>query len=158
MSRRSLETSLPVGERLLLDSSTLVAYLNGMETCSPVAIAVIDDFVKTGRNESYVSMVTAMEILIQPLRAGAGPFETALNFLTHFPHLTPLPIDMGTAHQAANLRAFANFKPPDALVIATGFMANVGHLVTNDESWLRLETFPNQHISVCHLARHLPFP
>lgn len=158
MSRQSLERDIAAGDRLLLDASTLIAYLNGDEICSPVAIVILDEFVKAGRNEGYLSMVTAMEILIQPLRAGPGSFQTVLNFLRHFPHLTPVKIDLGVAHQAANLRAFAGLKPPDALVIATGFMAGVGHLVTNDDRWLKLTNFADQHISVCHLESHLPFP
>ncbi|MGI8969083.1 MAG: hypothetical protein ACR2GA_08275 [Chloroflexota bacterium] len=63
---------------------------------------------------------------------------------------------MEIAHQAANLKAFTAFETSDALVIATGFMAGGGQLVTNDERRLRLVNFPNQHISVCYLEHHLP--
>jgi hypothetical protein len=136
----------------------LIAYLNGNERSSSVATFVFDECVKPGRNEAYVSMVTVMEVLVQPLRRGPGPFRTVLNFLTRFSHLTPLEIDVGVAHQAANLRAFGGFKPSDALTIASGFMAGVGHLVTNDDRWLKLANFPDQRISICYLERHLPFP
>jgi predicted nucleic acid-binding protein len=158
VSRESLEQAIPAGDRLLLDSSTLISYLNGNERSSPVAVLVLDECVKPGRNEAYVSMVTVMEVLVRPLRRGPDSFQTVLNFLTRFPHLTPLEVDMGVAHQAANLRAFAGFKPADALTIASGFMAGVGHLVTNDDRWLKLTNFPDQRISVCYLEWHLPFP
>jgi predicted nucleic acid-binding protein len=158
VSRRSLEQAIPAGDRLLLDSSTLIAYLNGNERSSSVAAFILDGCVKPGRNEAYMSMVTVMEILIRPLRRGPEPFQTVLNFLTRFPHLTPLEIDIGVAHQAANLRAFAGFKPPDALTVASGFMVGVGQLVTNDDRWLSLTNFPDRRIAVCYLERHLPFP
>jgi hypothetical protein len=70
MSKASLESALPEGERLLLDTTTLIAYLDGGETVSPIATHIVDEFVRTGRNESIVSMVTVMEVLVRPLRQG----------------------------------------------------------------------------------------
>ena len=63
MSLRSLERLLPSGDRLLLDGPRLIAYLNGGEPVSPVATCVIDAFVRSGRNEGLVSMVSVMELL-----------------------------------------------------------------------------------------------
>ena len=148
--------SLPMGDRILLDSSTLIAYLNGGEAASELAAVVIDEFVKRGRNKAVVAMISVMELLVRPLQRGTGPYQHTMNFLTHFPNLELIDIDVHAAHQAANIRAFTDLKPPDALVVATGFVAGVGHLVTNDSRWLTLHTFPHQHIRVCCLKQHVP--
>jgi hypothetical protein len=68
LSRASLERSLPDGDRILIDSSAMIAHLNGGEPASPAATHLIDEMVRSGRNPALVSTVTAMEILVRPLR------------------------------------------------------------------------------------------
>lgn len=157
MSRASLENAIPEGDRVLLDASALIAYLNGGEPASSVADHIINDWVRTGRNEAVVSMISVMEVLIQPLRRGTEPYQTALEFLTHFPHMTAVPVTLQVAQEAASLRATYGFRPPDALTIGTGLAAQVGHLVTNDERWRRLQPIKSR-VKVCYLAGFLPFP
>jgi predicted nucleic acid-binding protein len=59
----------------------------------------------------------------------------ALDFLTHHPNLRAQPIDLPVAQEAAGIRATYGLPAPDALVVATGIVAQVGALVTNDERW-----------------------
>jgi len=51
--------------------------------------------------------------------------------------LSLVAADIHVAQEAAALRATYNFKVPDALVIATGIVAQVAHLITNDKEWRR---------------------
>jgi hypothetical protein len=67
-----------------------------------------------------------------------------------------MDVDLTVALRAANVRAFLGSRPPDALIIASGFVAQVGHLITKDGRWLRIENFPNQDIRVCYLEHHAP--
>jgi predicted nucleic acid-binding protein len=155
----SLERSIPTGNRLLLDAATLIAYLNGGEPVSPIAIHVVDEFVRSGRNSAVVSMVTVMEVLVRPLRLGPGePYRHVMDFLTRFPNLHPLPVDLPVAQEAASLRATYRFSPPDALTVATGIVGQVGHLVTNDGAWSSKLQPVAARVVVCTLAEHLPFP
>jgi predicted nucleic acid-binding protein len=156
VSRASLEAAIPAGDRLLLDSTALIAYLNGGEPASPVINVVIDDFVRSGRNTAVVSTVTAMEILIQPVRLIPGPDQHVLNFLSHFPNLTAVDVDLDVALRAANVHVFAGYSQSDALVIASGFGAGVGHLITTDDRWGRLVGFSPRQLQVCYLMDHLP--
>ena len=157
MSLASLERAIPDGDRLLLDSTILIAYLNGGEPVSPLATHVVDEFVRPGRNAAIVSMVTVMEVLVRPLRLGPGEsYRHVMDFLTRFPNLRPLPVDLAVAQEAASLRATHRFSPPDALVIATGIVAQVGHLVTNDRDWLPKLRPLASRVMVCTLASHLP--
>ena len=77
MSLAGLEAALPAGDRILLDTTALAAYLEAAEPAHPVARHVIDSFVAGGRNPAIVSTVTVMEILIRPLRA-VPPRHTTL--------------------------------------------------------------------------------
>ncbi len=106
MSQQSLERTIPVSDRILLDTSTLIAYFDGSEDVSPAATWVVEDAVRSGRNPSVVSMVTVMELLVRPLRIGARtPYMHVRDLLTHFPHITLAPIDLTIAQEAASVRA-----------------------------------------------------
>lgn len=80
-------------------------------------------------------MVTVMEILVKPLRVAPTGAAHVQDFLTQWSNLTLQAIDLPVAQEAASLRATHNFATPDALVIATGIIGQVGHLVTNDHKW-----------------------
>jgi predicted nucleic acid-binding protein len=146
---------IPEGDRLLLDTTTLIAYLNGNELISPLAATIVDEFVHAGRNEAVVSMVTVMEILVRPLRRGPGVYRHAVDFLKNFPHLRPIEIDLTIAQEAANLRATYSLSAPDALIVGTGLATQVGHLVTNDAAWKTKLRPLARRISVCYLRDHL---
>lgn len=159
MSRASIDQQIRPGERLLLDTTVLIAYLAATEPVSPLAAYVIDDLVRSGRNPAVISMITVMELLVQPLRRQATePYQHIMDFLSNFPNLHPLDIDLYTAQEAASLRATYNFRPPDALIIATGVNGRVSHLVTNDAEWSKKLGNASARIKVCYLEDHLPFP
>lgn len=124
------------GDRLLLDSSVLAAYLDGGERTSALAIELLDDLVRTGRNPAVVSMVSVVETLIRPLRRLPAAHATVLAFYREFPNLVTAPVDLDVAAEAANLRVAFGLSAPDALIAATGLTAGVSHLVTNDRAWL----------------------
>lgn len=133
--QRRLEAAIPVGERILLDTTCLAAYLDRTEEVHPVSRHVLDAFVASGRNEAIVSMVTMMEILVRPLRSSPPGHRTVLSFIRHHPNLDAVPMDLQMAQEAASLRAGYRLRPPDALVVGTAIACQVGHLVTNDHAW-----------------------
>ena len=118
-----LRQRLAPGERLLLDSSVLAAYLDGGEQVSPLAIELLDDLVRGGRNPAVVSVVSVMETLIRPLRTLPAAHATVLAFYRDFANLTVVPAGLDVAAEAANLRVAFGLAPPDALVAATGLAA-----------------------------------
>lgn len=135
MSRARIATALPEGSRILLDSTALIAHLDGSEAIAPVATLIIDEWVASGRNEATISMISVMECLIQPLRRSLQAHQHVLDFLQHTPNFRLQPIDLFVAQEAATIRAAYDFSPPDALVIASGLIAQVAYLVTNDAAW-----------------------
>ncbi|MBI3973648.1 MAG: PIN domain-containing protein, partial [Chloroflexi bacterium] len=82
-------------------------------------------------------VVSAVELLVRPLRTGQEKFTFMHTFLTQYPYLTVLPMDMTVAVQAATLRATLNIPLPDAVVIASGLLAGCEAIVTNDARWKR---------------------
>lgn len=155
MTIATLERALPAGDRLLLDTTTLAAYLDASEDTHELARHLIESLVASGRNPAVISMITVMEILVRPLRSTPQGHHTVLAFLRGQSNLTAVPVDLQVAQDAAFLRAARRFSPPDALIVGTGFAAQVGHLVTNDGAWARKLAGLESRINVCTLSDHL---
>ena len=81
MTTASLEQALPEGERILLDTTALAAYLDASESTHDLARHVVDGLVAPGRNPAIVSMITVMELLVRPLRATPHGHHTILAFI-----------------------------------------------------------------------------
>ncbi len=129
-----LAAALPAGKSVLLDTSVLIAYLSGEERASAVATLLVDEWVRTGRNEAFVSAISVMEVLVGPMKSRVD--ETIyLDFLQRFPHLTCVPLGFESAYFAAQIRAKYGHKPPDALIIGTAMFVRAAAIVTNDASW-----------------------
>jgi predicted nucleic acid-binding protein len=159
MTRASLEAALPPGDLLLLDTTVIISYFKGTETISPVAAHVVDQFVSVGRNPAVVSALTAMELLVPPIREQDDAlYRQVTFFLRNTSNLRAADVDFAVAQEAAALRAAYNIKPPDALIMGTGRAHHARHFVTNDAEWKRkIGTESSLEIRVCYLEDHLPF-
>jgi predicted nucleic acid-binding protein len=155
LNRSALEKRIVAGDRLLVDTSVLIAYFDPVQPTHDAAVVLIDEFVQTGRNEALVSPVTAMELLVRPLRVAPRTASHVHAFLTNTPHLSLLATDLHVAQDAAALRATHNFKTADALVIATGIVGHVAHLVTNDAEWRKKLAPMKRRVQVTELRDYL---
>lgn len=158
IGRGIIERTIQAGERLLLDTTVLAAFLDPTEATHPVARHVVDDLVRTGRNPAVVSMVTVMELLVRPLRATPPGHHTVLAFLRHHANLEPIPLDLQMAQEAASLRATYRLSPPDALIVASGIASQVAHLVTNDAAWAKKLSVLKDRIGVVTIGQFLTSP
>ncbi len=140
---------------MLIDTSVLIAYFEPSDATHALAALLVDSFVRTGRNAAVVSPITAMELLVRPLRVAPQSAVHVHDFLIHTPNVTLLPVDLHVAQEAASLRATHNFKTPDALVIATGLVGQVGHLVTNDAEWKKKLAPMGSRIQVAQLGTYV---
>ena len=155
MSLDRLERTIRPGERVLVDTTTLIAYLNREELATLGALHMLNEMIQSGRTLGIVSMVTVMEILVRPLRVGAPePYQHVMEFITQFPNLSAVPIDLVVAQEAASVRAMFRLSPPDALIVASGLVRQVHHLVTNDGAWVRKLQPIAARIRVCQLDRY----
>ncbi|MBM2811964.1 MAG: PilT protein domain protein [Chloroflexi bacterium] len=137
----------------------LAAYFDGGEQVSAAAACVVDEWVHSGRNAAIISTVTAMELLVRPLRLGARePYQHVIDFLHQYPNLRILPADLTVAQEAASLRAVHRLSETDALIVATGLVSQVSVLLTNDARWKAKLRPLERRISTCLLSDHMPFP
>jgi predicted nucleic acid-binding protein len=160
VSFASLERVVPAGDRLLLDSSVVIAYLTGGEPVSAGAARIVDGWLRSGRNEALVSAVTVMETLVRAM--GRQPPEDAaiMTFLEQWPNLAIVPVDATVARAAAGVRTRRGFSPPDALILGTAiasFRAGSLRVITGDERWkARSDPLP-AGVPVVYLHDHAPF-
>jgi predicted nucleic acid-binding protein len=120
---------------IVVDTSVLVAYLDGSDAFGPAAAAILDDLVAPGTHPATMSAVTMTECLVRPFRAGPEAVTIASTFLSHFPNLHIRVIDAEVATEAARIRALTGLRTPDALVLATAIVDGVGTVVTADGGW-----------------------
>lgn len=137
MNRPSLLEALDSPGPIVIDTSVLIAYLDGGEAFSPAATILLDQLVAGGSHPATVSAVTVTECMVRPYRASSSAVVTAATFLGHFPNLRVRPIDHEVAMEAARVRALTGLRTPDALVIATALVEGIATLVTGDGQWER---------------------
>ncbi|MGH2410127.1 MAG: type II toxin-antitoxin system VapC family toxin [Chloroflexota bacterium] len=131
-----LDVALAGAERALIDSSTFIAYLNPHEGAHPLARHVLDR-IQSAQDplRGWYSVMSALELLVRPLRVGGQEFTFVHEFLAAFPNLTILQMDLTVALQAANIRALTNIRTPDAVIIASGILAGCDAMICNDQQW-----------------------
>jgi predicted nucleic acid-binding protein len=136
--QRELDRALGAAHRALLDTSALIAYHSTLEPAHPLArhlFARMED--EQDPLVGYFSVVSAAELLIRPYQAGIRELTLMHTFLTGFPNLTVLDMDLTVAAQAATIRAISGIRLPDAIIVASGLLAGCEAIVTNDEQWKR---------------------
>jgi predicted nucleic acid-binding protein len=93
--------------------------------------------------DGLTTTVTLAEVLTAP--AQVGDEETMYDyelFLTHFPNLHIVPLDLVLARETARVRAETRLRFPDAAQVAAGRLAGADALVTNDRRWQEQVTSP----------------
>ena len=141
MEMSRLDAALGTAQRVLLDTTTLIAFHNPSERVHLLAKHIM------GRIEAdadpltgYYSAISASELFIRPIRTGTVAFSYMHTFLIGFPHLNLLPVDLQVAVQAANVRATTSIRLPNALIVASGLLAGCEAIICNDKQWkARLE-------------------
>jgi predicted nucleic acid-binding protein len=137
MSRPSLLEALGGPGPIVVDTSVLIAYLDGGDALSAAATLLLDQLVAGGSHPAIVSAVTVTECMVRPFRSSPSAVVTAATFLGHFPNLRVRPIDHEVAIEAARVRALTGLRTPDALVIATALVAGIATIVAGDKRWDR---------------------
>lgn len=132
----NLDRDIGDRQRVLLDSSVLIAFHNPQERAHPVADYVLRRIERVADPlRAYVSAVSACEVLVRPVRTSAEGYTFMHAFLTGFANLTLLPVDLVVASQAATLRSVSRTRLGDALIVATGLVSGCEILLSNDARW-----------------------
>ncbi len=156
MGIAELDRALGDRERVLIDTSTLIAFHTPTELAHPLAVHVLERVSEPGDPlRGYYSFVTAAELLVRPIRTSDERFKFMHEFLIDYPNLRGLPFDMMVAVQTATLRATMGLPFVDAAIIATGMLAGCEAIVTNDEPWKRRGEPLFRHFRWVHLSDYL---
>jgi predicted nucleic acid-binding protein len=102
----------------------------------PRYLSTIDPFfdaLDRGHLRAITSTLTLAEVLVLPLRTGDSLLVSEyVNILTNSRNVTMLPVSEAIATRAAQLRADAGLRTPDAVQIATAQVGGATAFVTND--------------------------
>jgi predicted nucleic acid-binding protein len=134
-----LTAGVPDGSRILLDSVSIVYYLER----NPRYFAAASEWmerVNAGRLTAAASALLLAEVLVPAYRAGnPAAARQARAALERIPSFELLEVTAGVSDLAARLRAQHNLRTPDALHVATALDEGAEWLVTNDRRLRRVE-------------------
>jgi predicted nucleic acid-binding protein len=132
----ALERSLGGAHRIFLDTSACIAYHSTAEPVHRLARHLFGRIADPSDPlTGYLSVITAAELLIRPIRAGGADLTFMHTFLRAFPNLTALPVDLDVALEAANIRAVTRLPMVDAMLVASALLSATEVIVTNDRDW-----------------------
>lgn len=136
-----------------LDTAPLIYYI---ET-NPSYIHLLDPFfdaLDLGELDVVTSMVTLLEVLVQPIRRGdVALADRYRDVLLNTPNLTSLPVTEDVAEEAARLRAAHNLRTPDSIQMATALLSGASHFLTNDA---KLAFIPGMQVLTLDALRFAP--
>lgn len=98
------------------------------------------DLIERGHNPAVTSIVTMLELLVQPYRDQKEELaQKIFALVSSYPGIEWVPVTMNVADRAAELRGRYRLSTPDAIQLATA----IGHKATrfygNDRSLLRVK-------------------
>src|SRR5450631_3145679 len=123
------------GKIVGMDTAPLICFIEE----NPTYIEIVDPFFEAvERNEFSVvtSIVTLLEVLVHPIRAGDSKLaQRYRDLLLHSKGLATISLTQEIAEEAARLRGtYRKIRTPDAIHIATAINANASFFLTNDMS------------------------
>lgn len=126
---------------MLLDTSVLIYYLEGIEPYNLLATEIFEDVVDENIR-GFLSVISITEFVAKPLvtehAIDVGDFK---QFLESLP-IQVLEINYETAERAGKLRSqYPSVPIPDALIVATALENDCDVFVTNDKRLKKLEVY-----------------
>ena len=135
----SLTSGVPDGSRILLDSVSIVYYLERNPRYFAAAAEWMER-VNAGQLAACASALLLAEVLFPAYRAGSpAAARQARAALERIPNFEIVDVSAPVADVAARLRAEHNLRTPDALHVATALHRGAGWIVTNDRLLRRVE-------------------
>lgn len=115
-----------------------IYYLEDHPVYAPLVQPLFESLEK-GSTKGITSVITLLEILVKPKRVGdREAVRDYLDFLTTYPHLTIVEVDLELVDMASDLRAKYAVRTPDALQVASALRAGATGFITNDPQLKRV--------------------
>ena len=121
-----------------LDTAVFIYHLEAHPTYLPHTQKVLQQ-VQGGTCTAVISTVTIMELTVHPWRQQRADIARQYEaVLAHFPHLQIKDVTRDVSRRAAQLRAYYNLNPADALQVATAVTHQATAWISNDKKLKRL--------------------
>lgn len=134
--------TLPTGS-VALDTAIFIYYIEEHRDYLPLVEPLFAE-IDAGTREAVTSVLTLLEVLVVPYRAGDLALATRYEaLLSRSRGLHLVELDRTQLRTAAQLRALYRLRTPDALQIAAALTAQCQTFVTNDR---QLPDIPGLHV------------
>ena len=138
----TLHQALESCHLLLLDTMVLSYHFAGHPRYSPLTRVVLEA-IESGQMEGLITTIALAELLTRPAQANdRRAMHDYELYLTHFPHLRLVPLDVDLARETACVRAETRLRTPDAVHVAAARLYQADAIVTNDRRWRHRVTAP----------------
>lgn len=126
---------------VLLDTSVLIYYLEGIEPYNLLVKEIFQDIVDENIR-GFLSVISITEFVAKPLGTEKViDVEGFKQFLASLP-IQVLEVNYGIAERAGRIRSqYPSIPTPDALIIATALENDCDVFVTNDKRLKKLEVY-----------------
>ena len=126
---------------VLLDSSVLIYYLEGVKPYNLLAEKIFQNIVDENIR-GFLSVISITEFVAKPLvDKKETDVESFKQFLVSLP-IQVLEVNYETAELTGKLRSqYPSVPTPDALIVATALENNCDILITNDKRLKKLEVY-----------------
>lgn len=126
-------------ERIGLDTNLFIYFIENHPRYGSWCSSLFD-LIERGHNPAVTSIVTMLELLVQPYRDQKEELaQKIFALVSSYPGIEWVPVTMNVADRAAELRGRYRLSTPDAIQLATA----IGHKATrfygNDRSLLRVK-------------------
>ncbi len=136
-----LRRSLAGCRTLALDTMVFSYHLANSPRYITLTSAVLEA-VESGQVAGLITTLTLAEVLAAPAQADNRiALQDYEIYLTHFPNLRLVPLDVPLAREAALVRA-CGLRMPDAINVAAARLYGADAIVTNDRRWAGRVTAP----------------
>ena len=121
------------GDHVYLDSNVVITILEHIAPLNQSQKRFIEAL-ETGRISGVSSQLTLAECLVKPMReTNEDAIEAVLQFLENQEHIELVPVSRDILVKAAEIRAIAGLKLPDAIHLASAVAANCQIFLSDDK-------------------------
>jgi predicted nucleic acid-binding protein len=142
--------SVPPGGPIYLDTNCIIYSVEHIAPYAGLLLPVWQG-ANAGRYLLVTSSITLLEVLVGPLRSGDGQLAVGYRqLLQHTTELRLVPISDLILERAAQIRATARLRTPDAIHAATALSEGCTLFLTNDPAFRRVAS-----LTVAVLSEHV---
>lgn len=142
MGLDALHVALTPHSLVLLDTMVFSYHLGDHPRYAPLTTAILHA-IESGEIAGLTTAVTLAEVLTLPAQAGGlQALQDYELFLTSFPNLRLVPLDVDLARETALVRGATGLRTPDAVQVAAARVHGADAIITNDRRWVGRVTAP----------------